>query len=143
MSNAIIRIDIPTDYADEYKQWIIDGRLCYLEDGAWTHLKDVECKVEPFELTKRMKNRLVDKAEVLETFGELYDIFDDSREIQKEIDKIYDKINDLPYIDVEEKAIPVEWIENKLKCCDNINAEIFVKSLIREWEKEDEQKTSD
>lgn len=48
MSKAIIRIDIPTDYADEYKQWIIEGRLCYLEDNAWTHLKDVECKVEPY-----------------------------------------------------------------------------------------------
>ena len=48
MSKAIIRIDIPTDYADEYKQWRIDGRLCYLEDGAWMHLKDVECKVEPY-----------------------------------------------------------------------------------------------
>lgn len=48
MSKAIIRIDIPTDYADEYKQWIIDGRLCYLEDGAWTFLKEVEYKVEPY-----------------------------------------------------------------------------------------------
>lgn len=34
------------------------------------------------------------------------------------------------------KAISIEWIENKLKCCDNINAEIFVKALIRDWEKE-------
>ena len=34
------------------------------------------------------------------------------------------------------EAITVEWIENKLKCCDNINAEIFVKSLIRNWRKE-------
>lgn len=34
------------------------------------------------------------------------------------------------------EAIPIEWIENKLKCCDNINAEIFVKALIRDWEKE-------
>lgn len=143
MSKAIIRIDIPTDYADEYKQWIIDGRLCYLEDGAWTHLKDVECKVEPFELTKRMKNRLVDKAEVLETFGELYDIFDDSREIQKEIDKIYDKINDLPYIDVEEKTIPVEWIKSKIDAIldsypdGNEETEILCK-LLYDWEKENE-----
>ena len=81
MSKVIVKIDIPTDYADEYKQWIIDGRLCYLEDGAWMHLKDVECKVEPYR-----------------------------------------------------EVIPVEWIENKLKCCDNINAEIFVKALIKEWE---------
>lgn len=83
MSKAIIRIDIPTDYADEYKQWIIEGRLCYLEDNAWTHLKDVECKVELYR-----------------------------------------------------EVIPVEWIEKKLNCCDNINAEIFVKSLIRDWRKE-------
>lgn len=34
------------------------------------------------------------------------------------------------------KVIPIEWIENKLKCCDNINAEIFVKALIRDWEEE-------
>lgn len=34
------------------------------------------------------------------------------------------------------EAITVEWIEKKLKCCDNINAEIFVKSLIRDWRKE-------
>ena len=32
------------------------------------------------------------------------------------------------------KAIPVEWLEKKLNCCDNINVEIFVKALIREWE---------
>lgn len=47
MSKAIVKIDIPTDYADEYKQWMIDGRLCYLEDGAWTHLKDIECELKP------------------------------------------------------------------------------------------------
>lgn len=34
------------------------------------------------------------------------------------------------------KAIPIEWIEKKLYCCDNINAEIFVKALIKEWGKE-------
>lgn len=34
------------------------------------------------------------------------------------------------------EAIPIERIEKKLNCCDNINAEIFVKSLIRDWRKE-------
>ena len=48
MSKAIVRIDIPTDYADEYKEWIIEGNLCYLEDGVWTSLKEVEYKVEPY-----------------------------------------------------------------------------------------------
>ena len=36
----------------------------------------------------------------------------------------------------EVEAIPIEQIRNKLKCCDNINAEIFVKALIRDWEEE-------
>lgn len=48
MSKAIVRLNIPTDYADEYKQWIIEGRLYYLEDGAWTFLKEVECELEPY-----------------------------------------------------------------------------------------------
>lgn len=45
---------------------------------------------------------------------------------------VYDSIRKAPTV----KAILIGWIENKLKCCDNINAEIFVKSLIRDWEKE-------
>ena len=49
MSKAIIMIDIPTDYADEYKQWIIEGTLYYLEDGAWTVLKDVQYGVELYK----------------------------------------------------------------------------------------------
>lgn len=36
------------------------------------------------------------------------------------------------------QAITIEWIEKKLNCCDNINADIFVKALIRDWEKENE-----
>ena len=39
-------------------------------------------------------------------------------------------------------AIPIEWIEKKLKCCDNINAEIFVKALIRDWRKENDFATN-
>ena len=55
-----------------------------------------------------MKNRLVNKAEVLETFADLYDIFDDYKKIQNKLDDTYNKINDLPCVD----AIPVEWITN-------------------------------
>lgn len=104
-----------------------------------------ECEVEatPVEWTKQMKNRLVDKAEVLETFGELYDIFDDYSEIQKEIDKIYDKINDLPYVDVEVKAIPVEWLEMfmrryKIEGNDEYKLLHFMVTEWEKWEKENE-----
>ena len=37
----------------------------------------------------------VSKAEVLETYAELYDVFDDYKEIKKELHKVYDKINAL------------------------------------------------
>lgn len=91
-------------------------------------------------MRNRLVDRLVDKAEVLERYGELYEIFDDSREIQKEIDKIYDKINDLPYVEV--KAIPIEWIDGYIKRRANdvnIYAEIlFISDMVKKWEKENE-----
>ena len=37
----------------------------------------------------------VSKADVLETYSELYDVFDDNKEIKNELHKIYDKINAL------------------------------------------------
>lgn len=38
---------------------------------------------------------MISKAEVLETYAELYDIFDDHPEIQSELHKVYDKIRQL------------------------------------------------
>ena len=40
-------------------------------------------------------NDNISKAEVLETYAELYEIFDDYPEICKEISKVYNKINSL------------------------------------------------
>ena len=82
-------------------------------------------------MRNRLVDRLVDKAEVLERYGELYEIFDDSREIQKEIDKIYDKINDLPYVEV--KAIPIEWFEWLL---DTMGDGMYnLRAVIKDWER--------
>ena len=52
----------------------------------------------------------VSKADVLETYAELYDIFDDYKEIKKELYKVYDKLNALPYIQptIEERKTG-EW----------------------------------
>ena len=44
----------------------------------------------------------VSKAKVLETYAELYDVFDDYKEIKKELHKVYDKLNALPTADVVE-----------------------------------------
>lgn len=46
---------------------------------------------------------LTSKAEVLETYAELFDVFDDNKEICKELCKVYDKIRGLPILD----AVPV------------------------------------
>jgi len=51
----------------------------------------------------------VSKAEVLETYAELYDVFDDNREIKKELHKVYDKLNALPTADVRENVY-AHWI---------------------------------
>lgn len=84
-----------------------------------------------------MKNRLVDKAEVLETFADLYDIFDGHREIQKKLDDTYDNINDLPYID----AIPVEWITNYIYLLwwDEESPErTAIETMVKRWKKSNE-----
>ena len=41
------------------------------------------------------------------------------------------------------EAIPIEWIKKELSKCDNIHAELYVKALINDWEKENEHKESD
>lgn len=145
--------------ADKYCDFLNTYPLEKAQNNFMSFYRDVlqktfefEVKAIPVEWTKQMKNRLVDKAEVLETLGELYEIFDDSREIQKEIDKIYDKINDLPYVDVECKvepyreAIPIEWIKRyiaeegiypnrELLSVEQADA---IEKMVENWEKENE-----
>lgn len=84
-----------------------------------------------------MKNRLVDKAQVLETFGDLYDIFDDYRELQRKLDDTYDNINDIPYVD----AIPVEWITNYIYLLwgdEEYPERTVIETMVRRWEKSNE-----
>ena len=39
---------------------------------------------------------LIDRTDVLETFAELYDVFEDNKGIRKELHKVYDKLRTLP-----------------------------------------------
>ena len=54
---------------------------------------------------------LTTKAEVLETYAELFDMFDDNKEICKELCKVYDKIRGLPTIEPKRG----KWIRHVLK----------------------------
>lgn len=50
---------------------------------------------------------LIYKSDVLETYAELYDIFDDNKNIQKEFDKVFDKLNDITAVEPKQG----EWID--------------------------------
>lgn len=49
--------------------------------------------------TEQTADDLIRKSDVLETYAELYDIFDDNKAIQEELHKVFDKINDIPTIE--------------------------------------------
>ena len=44
---------------------------------------------------------LIDRTDVLETFAELYDVFEDNKEIRKKLHKVYDKLRTLPSVQPE------------------------------------------
>lgn len=50
--------------------------------------------------------RAISKADVLETFADLYDVFEDNKAIRKELDKVYDRLNALPSVTPEPHWIP-------------------------------------
>ena len=122
---AIVEIDIPTDYTDEYKQWVIDGRLCYLEDGAWTVLKEDEFKVEPCRDAIQIDLRVP------------------SNEVVKAVEN---SVIDALYTQPTVNAISINWIknvwlkklENKEKIVFPLIFEIVMNWLIPDWEKENE-----
>lgn len=59
---------------------------------------------------------LISKADVLETYAELYDTFEDNQFIRKELNKVYDKLNGLPYAQPEpcEDAVSRKSVEDVL-----------------------------
>jgi hypothetical protein len=54
------------------------------------------------------RNDLISKAEVLETYAELYDIFDDNAAIREELHKVYAKINSLKELEAGKQWISVK-----------------------------------
>ncbi len=74
-----------------------------------------------------MLNDAISKAEVLETYAELYDVFEDNKGIQKELHKVYDKLNALPSaqkkgkwterIVIEDRKAIEEWQSARCSVC--------------------------
>ena len=53
-----------------------------------------------------MADDLIRKSDVLETYADLYDIFDDNKAIQEELHKVFDKINNIPFVESNSSEIP-------------------------------------
>lgn len=162
---AIVEINIPSDYINDYKKWQFVGGLYYLEDGAWTHLKDIECELKPTVEAipvEWIKNKKVDFQNkyypfnytrgVQEGYNDCIDYLIDEWEKMKEI-KLEKRF---PHIKVEDVtsifqegyikgfengrkgAIPIEFIKRKAFENPSLSRNLFYRLIIDEWEKENE-----
>lgn len=67
-----------------------------------------------------MADDLIRKSDVLETYADLYDIFDDNKTIQEELHKVFDKINNIPSVEsnCSEKPNNCETCKHYKLTCD-------------------------
>ena len=84
------------------------------------------------------KTKLLDIVDVLETYADLYDMFDDNRLVYEALDKVNEELRAIPYV----KAIPIEWIEkfmNRFRLGMVTSDEYaLLHFMLTEWEKENE-----
>lgn len=80
------------------------------------------------------KINLLDIVDVLETYADLYDIFEDNKFVRKELDKVHEELQAIPYV----KAIPVKWIEKYMWRVNTDEEEETLRKMIISWEKEND-----
>ena len=85
-------------YASD-KEWIQD-KVAWALYHTW---KEADRK------TDQMTDDLIRKSDVLETYADLYDIFDDNKAIQEELHKVFDKINDIPAVEPKDEPQTEDW----------------------------------
>ena len=66
--------------------------------------------------TEKMADDLIRKSDVLETYADLYDIFDDNKTIQEELHKVFDKINNIPAVESNNSEIPNNCEAQTIRC---------------------------
>lgn len=82
------------------------------------------------------KTNLLDIVDVLETYADLYDMFDDNRLVYEALDKVNEELRAIPYV----KAIPIEWIikwVKNWKPYTNVKSDVFY--MLEDWEKENDK----
>lgn len=88
--------------------------------------------------TEKMADGLIRKSDVLETYADLYDIFDDNKTIQEELHKVFDKINNIPAVESNNSEIP-----NNCETCRHYKLACELFSEICKYEPKDEPLTAD
>ena len=68
--------------------------------------------------TEQTADDLIRKSDVLETYAELYDIFDDNKTIQEELHKVFDKINNIPIVESSNSEKPNNSTSSKMEQVD-------------------------
>ena len=68
--------------------------------------------------TEQTADDLIRKSDVLETYAELYNIFDDNKAIQEELHKVFDKINDIPTVEPNNSEKPNNSTISKMEQVD-------------------------
>lgn len=111
MDDLINRANLPSvlngvtmSECDKVIEPFLEERSC---DEVWhtvRALRDFYDWVMNENAVKPCKDDLIKRSDVLETYADLYDIFDDNKEIQKEFDKVFDKLNSIPVVEPSEYA---------------------------------------
>lgn len=77
------------------------------------------------------KTKLLDIVDVLETYADLYDMFDDNRLVYEALDKVNEELRAIPYV----KAIPIDKPFLKMRYGDYVvyNKKWLINHLQTEW----------
>ena len=89
-----------------------------VSDEDLKRLADRCLEVIPDRKTEKMANDLIRKSDVLETYADLYDIFDDNKAIQEELHKVFDKINNIPSVESNNSEKPNNSTISKMEQVD-------------------------
>ena len=79
--------------------------------------------------TEQTADDLIRKSDVLETYAELYDIFDDNKTIQEELHKVFDKINNIPIVESSNSEKPNNSTSSKMEQVDEPQYEMGMGTL--------------
>lgn len=107
-------------YAEDAIKAVHNLYAIFGSEGEWVDRKDVFEAIDSLPPAQPQSCKdAVSKADVLETYAELYDVFDDNKEIKNELHKIYDKINALQA--AQPQRMKGRWVNLQCTQCGQVD----------------------